>query len=131
MKQMNHTIEITLTNQTTDTVISTDQGQSVASQQETTSDQIASILACLENGAGQLGTSTRALLKQTEAVTLSLPEFVSETLTTQSGSRIGLIVTKGHEATVYGQSAKPNPLVGSIVSEALLVGLFPKAKTKN
>jgi N-methylhydantoinase A/oxoprolinase/acetone carboxylase beta subunit len=120
---MSHTIEITLTGQTTGTVISTGQGQSVAGQQATSSDQVAGILACLESGAGQLDMSIRALLKQTEAITLSVPDFVNETLTAENGSRIGLIVTKGYETTAYGQGTEPNPLVGSIVSEALVVGL--------
>lgn len=116
---MDYTVEITLTGQTTRAIISAGQGQSTDSQQITTPDHITGILACLENGAEQLGCSTRDLLKQTKRVTLSVPEFIADALAAGAGARIGLIVSQGYETTAYG----PNPLVGSIVPGELIVGL--------
>ena len=120
---MDYTVEITLTAQMTRTVISTGQGRPTESRQATTPDNVTGILACLESGASQLGYAVRDLLKQTKVVTLSAPEFVSEALAAGAGARIGLIVSQGYEATAYGHDSTPNPLVGSIVSRALSVGI--------
>ncbi|MBI1879857.1 MAG: hypothetical protein HYR94_16825 [Chloroflexi bacterium] len=120
---MEYAVEITLTDQVTHSVISTGHEQRTESQHATTPDKVAGILACLEIGASQLGFSVRDLLKQTKAVTLLVPEFVIRVLATRAGSRIGLIVSQGYEATAYGRDSASNPFVGSIVSRELIVSI--------
>jgi N-methylhydantoinase A/oxoprolinase/acetone carboxylase beta subunit len=122
-KHMDYDVEITLTNRATSSVISTGQGQRAESQHPTTPDKIAGILACLEAGSSQLGCSAKGLLRKTEAVTLSLPEFVTSALADGTGSRIGLIVSKGNEATIYGRDSTPNPAIGSLVPRGLIAGI--------
>jgi N-methylhydantoinase A/oxoprolinase/acetone carboxylase beta subunit len=123
-----YSVEITLTDHLTSSVISTDQSQRAESQQATTSDKTTGVLACLEAGAIQLGSSLKDLLKQTKAVTLLAPELVAGTLAGKSGSRIGLVVTQGYEATAYGRDASPNLLIDSILSKELIAGI---AETTN
>jgi N-methylhydantoinase A/oxoprolinase/acetone carboxylase beta subunit len=123
-------IEITLTDPLTSSVISTGQGQRAESQQTTTSDRITGILACLEAGAAQLNASLKELLKQTKTVTLSAPELVMGALAGKTGARIGLIITQGYEATAYGRNAAPNPLIGSIVSKELIAGIAEETNTQ-
>jgi N-methylhydantoinase A/oxoprolinase/acetone carboxylase beta subunit len=120
---MEYAVEITLTDQVTHSVISTEQGQQAESQQATTPDNVMGILACLETGASQLGYSVRDLLKQTKAVTLAAPGFVTDALAAKAGARVGLIVSQGYEATAYGRDSAPNPLIGSIVSRELIGGI--------
>jgi N-methylhydantoinase A/oxoprolinase/acetone carboxylase beta subunit len=116
-------IEITLTDHLTSSVISTGQGQRAENQQTTTPDRTSGILACLEAGASQLNSSLKDLLKQTKTVTLLAPELVTGALAGKTGARIGLIITQGYEATAYGRNAAPNPLTGSIVSKELIAGI--------
>jgi N-methylhydantoinase A/oxoprolinase/acetone carboxylase beta subunit len=120
---VDYSIEITLTDRLTDSVITTDQSQRAESQQVTTPDKLGGILACLEAGAVQLDASLKDLLKQTKAVTLFAPDLISGALANKTGARIGLVVTHGYEATAYGLDFGPNPLIGSIVSKELITGI--------
>jgi hypothetical protein len=118
-----YSVEITLTDNLTSSVISSGQGQRAESQQITTPDRTSGILACLEAGATQLNVSLKELLKQIKTVTLLAPELVTGALAGKTGSRIGLIVTQGYEATAYSRNTAPNPLIGSIVSKELIAGI--------
>lgn len=120
---MDYAVEISLTEQTTSSIISTGRQQQAEIRQATTPDKVTGILACLEAGAGQLGCSARDLLKQTQAITLALPEFVTNALASKAGARIGLIVSQGGEATAYGRVSGANPLIDSIISTELIAGL--------
>lgn len=116
-------IELTLTQQTTIITVSDEAKRRAEFQHKISPDWAAGLFACLEDAAGQFGGTPTDLLSKARSITLAVPDFVSSTLETRSGSRIGLMVSQGYEATLYGQPGALNPVLNTIVSKELIVGV--------
>jgi len=64
----------------------------------------------------------RSLLKQTEIVRLSTT-IATNTLIQESGIKVGLIVTRGFEDSVYSEEGDENPIFDTILPEDMVIGI--------
>src|SRR3989304_930244 len=69
---------------------------------------------CIEEGAKSFGVALPEMLSNTEVVRFS-STIGSNTMITKSGPRIGLVVTRGFEDSLYGQSEHGEPLFDFIL----------------
>lgn len=77
---------------------------------------------CLEEGAKKLGfADLGSFLKKTDIIKFS-STIGSNTLIQKSGPKLGLIVTKGFEETLYCPGTKPT-LLNSLVQPGMVVGV--------
>ena len=77
---------------------------------------------CIEEGAKSFALTTSEMLRNTEVVRFS-STISSNTMITRSGPKVGLIVTKGFEETIYGERGQQNPLFDFILSPAMVTGI--------
>ncbi|MDP2727954.1 MAG: hydantoinase/oxoprolinase N-terminal domain-containing protein, partial [Dehalococcoidia bacterium] len=76
---------------------------------------------CIEEGASNLGVSLVQMLRQTAAIRLSTT-IGTNAIITNSGPRIGLVVTKGYEQSLYSGNGMA-PVVGPILQPDMVVGV--------
>jgi N-methylhydantoinase A/acetophenone carboxylase len=78
-------------------------------------------LKCIEEGAAKLGLTTSQLLHQTEVIRFSTTH-ATNTLLQRSGPRLGLIVARGFEESLYSSAAR-SPVLDFIVPAGMVVGI--------
>jgi N-methylhydantoinase A len=79
---------------------------------------------CLSSGATQLGyEDLDSLLEEVELIRWSTT-ITSNVLAEQRGPRLGLILCRGHETDLYGETS-PSPLLGRLVSSENVIGIEP------
>lgn len=79
-------------------------------------------LSCLEEGAKKLGfADVRELLDHTDIIRWSTT-IASNTLAQRTGSKLGLLVSKGHKSDLY-ISAEVSPAVGYLVDASTIIEL--------
>ena len=86
-------------------------------------------LKCIEEGAGKFGLTVPQLLHETEVIRFSTTH-ATNTLIQRSGPRLGLIVTRGFEKTLYSSDAK-SPALDFIVPAEMVVGIDEQAGKDN
>jgi N-methylhydantoinase A len=78
-------------------------------------------LKCIEEGAVKLGLTLPQLLHGTEVIRFSTTH-ATNTLLQKSGPRLGLIVTRGFEESLYSSAAR-SPALDFIVPTNMVVGI--------
>jgi N-methylhydantoinase A len=78
-------------------------------------------LRCIEEGAGKFGLTVPQLLHETEVIRFSTTH-ATNTLIQRSGPRLGLIVTKGYEESLYAPSGR-SPALDFIIPAEMVVGI--------
>jgi N-methylhydantoinase A/acetophenone carboxylase len=78
-------------------------------------------LKCIEEGAAKFGLTVPQLLHETEVIRFSTTH-ATNTLLQRSGPRLGLIVTKGFEESLYSSAAR-SPALDFIVPAEMVVGI--------
>lgn len=78
-------------------------------------------LKCIEEGAVKFGLTVPQLLHGTEAIRFSTTH-ATNTLLQRSGPRLGLIVTRGFEESLYSSAAR-SPALDFIVPAGMVVGI--------
>ena len=78
-------------------------------------------LKCIEEGAVKLGLTVPQLLHGTEVIRFSTTH-ATNTLLQKSGPRLGLIVTRGFEESLYSSAAR-SPALDFIVPTGMVVGI--------
>lgn len=81
----------------------------------------AGLMACLEDGAGELGfSSPRGMLRETDSVVISAPRVGAATSGERSGPKMGLLVTRGLEEEILsGWDPGDDAAVGAIPIEMI------------
>lgn len=121
---MEFKVEVELDGNFTSSLITDTQGHTEETSVKTAPDGLTSLIKSIETGAKGFGyASARDLLKRARLVTLRTPEVVTDTLANKNGARIGLIVSQGHEANVYGAGNDHNPVLATILAQNLVVGV--------
>jgi len=83
-----------------------------------------SLVKCIEEGTKKLGfTSAHHMLRQTETVRLSAPLIGQQILRQKTGPKLGLIVTKGFEQTLYATRETARTAIYSIISRDMVAGV--------
>jgi N-methylhydantoinase A len=78
-------------------------------------------LKCIEEGAAKFGLSVSQLLHSTEVIRFSTTH-ATNTLLQRSGPRLGLIVTKGFEESLYSSAAR-SPALDFIIPAEMVIGI--------
>jgi N-methylhydantoinase A len=78
-------------------------------------------LKCIEEGAAKLGLTVPQLLHETEAIRFSTTH-ATNTLIQRSGPRLGLIVTRGFEESLYVPSGR-SPALDFIIPAEMVIGV--------
>ena len=103
---MSYTIDIDTGGTYTDGFFSDGRRFTAVKVDTTPHDLTLGFVECIELGARQLGlTGLKELLKETDVVRFSTT-LCNNLLIQQKGSRLGLIVTTGHEQTLYGAAVR-------------------------
>lgn len=82
-------------------------------------------LKCIEEGAAKFGLTVPRLLHETEVIRFSTTH-ATNTLIQKAGPRLGLIVTKGYEESLYTPDGK-SPALDFIIPAAMVVGINERA----
>jgi N-methylhydantoinase A len=80
-------------------------------------------LACIEEGAAKFGVPVAQLLRDTEVIRFSTTH-ATNTLIQRSGPRLGLIVTKGFEESLYSTGGR-SAVLDTILSPAMVTSIDP------
>jgi N-methylhydantoinase A len=86
-------------------------------------------LKCIEEGAAKFGLTVPQLLHQTEVIRFSTTH-ATNTLIQRSGPRLGLIVTRGFEESLYAPDAE-NPALDFIIPGSMVAGIDEEAGKDN
>lgn len=86
-------------------------------------------LKCIQEGAEKFGVTVPQLLHETEVIRFSTTH-ATNTLILRSGPRLGLIVTKGFEKSLYSSTAK-SPALDFIVPSEMVVGIDEQTGDNN
>ncbi len=78
-------------------------------------------LKCIEEGAAKFGLTVPQLLHETEVIRFSTTH-ATNTLLQRSGPRLGLIVNRGFEESLYSSAAR-SPALDFIVPAGMVVGI--------
>lgn len=78
-------------------------------------------LKCIEEGAAKFGVPAPQLLRDTEVIRFSTTH-ATNTLIQRSGPRLGLIVTRGFEESLYTLFGR-SPALDTIISPDMVVGI--------
>jgi N-methylhydantoinase A len=78
-------------------------------------------LKCIEEGAAKFGLTVPQLLHETEVIRFSTTH-ATNTLLQRSGPRLGLIVTRGFEESLYSSAAR-SPALDFIVPAGMVFGI--------
>lgn len=87
-------------------------------------------LKCIEEGAQKFGLTVQQMLRQTEVIRFSTTK-ATNTLITRSGPRLGLIVTKGVEKSLYTSGTQKSPAIDTIIPGEMVVGIDEQAGKGN
>lgn len=120
---MEFEIGIEITRNFTSSSIREIQGRTEEVRINATPNDLNNLTKCLEGGANKFSFSAQGLLKRTKSVKLRAPEMVKDVLASKRGTRIGLVVSKGHEEKVYFEGKGKNPVLDSIVEKEMIVGI--------
>ncbi len=82
-------------------------------------------LKCIEEGAAKFGLTVPQLLHGTEVIRFSTTH-ATNTLLQRSGPRLGLMVTRGFEESLYSSAAR-SPALDFIVPAGMVVGIDESA----
>ncbi|OGO44641.1 MAG: hypothetical protein A2Z05_05100 [Chloroflexi bacterium RBG_16_60_22] len=77
-------------------------------------------LKCIEDGAAKFGLTARQMLHETEVIRFS-STHATNTLIQRAGPRLGLIVTRGYEESLY--SPGRSPALDFIIPPEMVVGI--------
>lgn len=86
-------------------------------------------LKCIEDGADKFGVTVPELLHETEVIRFSTTH-ATNTLIQRSGPRLGLIVTRGFEKSLYSSTAK-SPALDFIIPSEMVVGIDERTGKDN
>ncbi len=86
-------------------------------------------LKCIEEGAAKFGLTLPQLLHQTEVIRFSTTH-ATNTLLQRAGPRLGLIVTRGFEESLYSSAAR-SPALDFIVPAGMVIGIDEPAGKDN
>jgi N-methylhydantoinase A/acetophenone carboxylase len=86
-------------------------------------------LKCIEEGAAKFGLTLSQLLHETEVIRFSTTH-ATNTLIQRSGPRLGLIVTRGFEESLYSSAAR-SPALDFIIPAGMVVGIDEQAGKDN
>ncbi|MEX2150687.1 MAG: hydantoinase/oxoprolinase family protein [Steroidobacteraceae bacterium] len=115
------TVDIDTGGTMTDALVSDGDSRHAFKVDTTPHDYTVSFLNCLEEAARHLGhASVQAFLRDVSLVRWS-STITTNVLGERRGSKVGLLVTEGHEQDLYGEGR--SPVVGEPVSESAIVGL--------
>jgi len=85
------------------------------------------VLKGIEDGARKLGLKSRAeLLRQTGLIRLSTT-IASNTLLQKSGVKLGCLVTKGYEDTLYAEGGAESSVFESLIKRDMVIGIQGRA----
>jgi N-methylhydantoinase A len=84
---------------------------------------------CIEEGARSFGFMTSEMLRNTEVVRFS-STIGSNIMITRSGPKVGLVVTKGFEDSLYGERRHKESLFDFILSPAMVQGINEAVDTQ-
>jgi N-methylhydantoinase A len=87
-------------------------------------------LKCIEEGASKFGLTVPQMLHETEVIRFSTTH-ATNTLIQKSGPRLGLIVTKGFEESLYTPGATRSTALDSIIPSEMVVGIDEQAGKNN
>jgi N-methylhydantoinase A/acetophenone carboxylase len=86
-------------------------------------------LKCIEEGAAKFGLTLPQLLHETEVIRFSTTH-ATNTLLQRSGPRLGLIVTRGFEESLYSSAAR-SPALDFIIPAGMVIGIDEQAGKDN
>ena len=87
-------------------------------------------LKCIEEGANKFGLTVPQMLRETEVIRFSTTH-ATNTLLQKSGPRLGLIVTKGFEESLYQSGTAKSPALDAIIPSEMVAGIDDPAGKKN
>ena len=115
------TVDIDTGGTMTDALVSDGATRHAFKVDTTPHDYTVSLLGCLQAAAQQLGhASVEAFLARVRLIRWS-STITTNVLGERRGSKVGLLVSKGQEATLYGSTR--SPVVGELVAEGAIIGL--------
>jgi len=85
-------------------------------------------LKCIEEGAAKFGLTMPQLLHQTEVIRFSTT-YATNMLLQKSGPRLGLIVTKGFEESLYSTTSR-SPALDFVIPAGMVTGIDEAAGKK-
>ncbi len=85
-------------------------------------------LKCIEEGAAKFGLTMPQLLHQTEVIRFSTT-YATNMLLQKSGPRLGLIVTRGYEESLYSTASR-SPALDFIIPAGMVIGIDEAAGKK-
>lgn len=98
-------------------------GQTLQVKTDTTPhDLTVCFINCINEAAKMFEISVKDMLRQTDVIRFS-STISSNTLIQRSGPKLGLIVTKGFENSLYGSEGKKSPALGLLVPENMVAGI--------
>ncbi|MCK4862667.1 MAG: hydantoinase/oxoprolinase family protein [Dehalococcoidales bacterium] len=86
-------------------------------------------LKCIEDGAKKFGVTVPQLLHETEVIRFSTTH-ATNTLIQRAGPRLGLIVTRDFEKSLYSSTAE-SPALNFIIPSEMVVGIDAKTGKNN
>lgn len=86
-------------------------------------------IKCIEEGAKKFGISVTQLLHETEVIKFSTTH-ATNTLLQRAGPRLGLIVHKGFEQSLYSSSDK-SPVLDFVIPSEMVVGIENQEEKAN
>jgi N-methylhydantoinase A/acetophenone carboxylase len=86
-------------------------------------------LKCIEEGAAKFGLTLPQLLHETEVIRFSTTH-ATNTLLQRAGPRLGLIVTRGFEESLYSSAAR-SPALDFIIPAGMVIGIDEPAGKGN
>jgi len=86
-------------------------------------------LKCIEEGAAKFGLTLPQLLHETEVIRFSTTH-ATNTLLQRAGPRLGLIVTRGFEESLYSSAAR-SPALDFIIPAGMVIGIDEPAGKDN
>ncbi|NMG17178.1 hydantoinase/oxoprolinase family protein [Aromatoleum bremense] len=118
-----YTVDIDTGGTMTDALVSDGEQRHAIKVDTTPHDYTVSFIGCLSEASKRLGyPNTEAFLAKVGMIRWS-STITTNVLGERRGSKVGLLVTEGHEETLYG-TAK-SPVVGELIDECNVIGLPP------
>jgi N-methylhydantoinase A/oxoprolinase/acetone carboxylase beta subunit len=115
------TVDIDTGGTMTDALVSDGTVRHAIKVDTTPHDYTVSFLACLQEAARDLDYPTVEAFLAKVGLIRWTSTITTNVLGERRGSKVGLLVSKGHEQTLYG--TERSPVVGELVSEGSIIGL--------
>ncbi len=120
---MSYSIDIDTGGTFTDAFISGNGHTEWVKADSTPHDSTIAFFNCITEAAKRFGfEDSKKLLKQTDVIRLSTT-IGTNTLIQKTGPKLGLIVTRGFEKTVYYENDVQNPAVDNLVNRDMILGI--------